>query len=161
MTRDEIIINLTKYLSCNQSICFLSDDCKKCEYALTEAELNNTLDAAIEALQNIPTQKPGTSEEPKTADSGSTTCKNGENMHVKTTDDLISRQAVFDAIANETVNTNPHDFKANESFIQYIDDDKISSFGRWQWANGFNTALTVLRLAVKEVASAHPERVIS
>ena len=56
--------------------------------------------------------------------------------------DCISRQAAIDAVDSETVSTNPEHFKSSEKFIKFMDDADIASFGKWQWANGFNTALT-------------------
>lgn len=34
-----------------------------------------------------------------------------------------------------------------------MDDVEISSFGRWQWANGFNTALTAISVDLKQLPS--------
>jgi len=39
-----------------------------------------------------------------------------------------------------------------------MDDTEISSFGRWQWSNGFNTALTAVGIDLKKLPSAQPER---
>jgi len=38
-----------------------------------------------------------------------------------------------------------------------MDDAEISSFGRWQWSNGFNTALTAVGIDLKKLPSAQPE----
>ena len=38
-----------------------------------------------------------------------------------------------------------------------MDDAEISSFGRWQWSNGFNTALTAVGIDLKRLPSAQPE----
>jgi hypothetical protein len=35
-----------------------------------------------------------------------------------------------------------------------MDDAEISSFGRWQWSNGFNTALTAVEIDLKKLPSA-------
>lgn len=72
-------------------------------------------------------------------------------------DDLISRQAAIDIERNATVDTNPTHFEAHQKFIQFMDDAEISSFGRWQWANGFNTALTAVGIDLKKLPSAQPE----
>ena len=56
------------------------------------------LQMAMDALKDFPTQMSGTSEEPKQPDSGSTACINAQNMHVGTTNDLISRQEVIDLL---------------------------------------------------------------
>lgn len=74
-----------------------------------------------------------------------------------TTKDAISRQAAIDIERNATVDTNPSHFEAHQKFTQFMDDAEISSFGRWQWANGFNTALTAVGIDLKKLPSAQPE----
>jgi hypothetical protein len=74
-------------------------------------------------------------------------------------DDLISRQAAIDIERNATVDTNPTHFEAHQKFIQFMDDAEISSFGRWQWSNGFNTALTAVGIDLKKLPSAQPDAV--
>ena len=71
--------------------------------------------------------------------------------------DLIDRQAAIDIERNATVDTNPTHFEAHQKFIQFMDDAEISSFGRWQWSNGFNTALTAVGIDLKKLPSAQPE----
>lgn len=73
-------------------------------------------------------------------------------------DDLISRQDAIDAVDFETVSTNPEHFKSSEKFIKFMDDVDIASFGKWQWANGFNTALVATRVQLKKLPSAQPEQ---
>lgn len=73
-------------------------------------------------------------------------------------DDLISRQAAIDIERNSTVDTNPSHFEAHQKFTQFMDDAEISSFGRWQWSNGFNTALTAVGIDLKKLPSAQMER---
>ena len=72
--------------------------------------------------------------------------------------DLISRQAAVDATCAETVSTNPEHFKSSKKFISFMDDIYISDFGRWQWANGFNTALVAIKIKLEKLPSAEPER---
>lgn len=72
-------------------------------------------------------------------------------------DDLISRQAAIDIERNATVDTNPSHFEAHQKFTQFMDDAEISSFGRWQWSNGFNTALTAVGIDLKKLPSAQPD----
>lgn len=72
-------------------------------------------------------------------------------------DDLISRQAAIDVVNSETVSTNPEHFKSSEKFIKFMDDTDIASFGKWQWANGFNTALVATTVQLKKLPSAQPE----
>lgn len=72
--------------------------------------------------------------------------------------DLISRQAAIAIERNATVDTNPSHFEAHQKFTQFMDDAEVSSFGRWQWSNGFNTALTAVGIDLKNLPSAQPER---
>ena len=70
----------------------------------------------------------------------------------------ISREAAIDIELSATVDTNPTHFEAHQKFTQFMDDAEISSFGRWQWSNGFNTALTAVGIDLKKLPSAQPER---
>ena len=72
-------------------------------------------------------------------------------------DDTIRRQAAIDAVDSETVSTNPEHFKSSEKFIKFMDDADIASFGKWQWANGFNTALVASKVQLKKLPSAQPQ----
>ena len=72
--------------------------------------------------------------------------------------DLIYRQAAIDAADSETVITNPDHYKSSEKFIKFMDDADIASFGNWQWANGFNTALAATTIQLKKLPSAQPEQ---
>lgn len=69
-------------------------------------------------------------------------------------DDLISRQAAIDAHELLLKDCNPDHFVAHEKFIGFMDDTEIGSFGDWQFANGFNLALTAGEVAIKEQPSA-------
>lgn len=71
--------------------------------------------------------------------------------------DTISRKAAIDIERNATVDTNPSHFVAHQKFTQFLDNAEISSFGRWQWSNGFNTALTAVGIDLKKLPSAQPE----
>ena len=73
-------------------------------------------------------------------------------------DDLISRQAALDIGRNATVDTNPSHFEAHQKFTQFMDDAEVSSFGRWEWSNGFNTALTAVGIDLKKLPPVQPER---
>lgn len=66
-------------------------------------------------------------------------------------DDLIKRQDAIESMNSETVSTNPKHFKSSEKFIKFIDDSDIASFGEWQWANGFNTALVAARIQLEKL----------
>ena len=74
------------------------------------------------------------------------------------TKNLIPRSAVEYICRKETVSTNPDDFTHSEMFIRYLDHDAISSFGRWQWANGFNTALVAVKCDLDKIPTIEPER---
>lgn len=71
--------------------------------------------------------------------------------------DYISRQVAIDEVDSETVSTNPEHFKSSEKFIKFMDDDDIASFGKWQWANGFNTALVATKVQLKKLPPAQSE----
>ena len=71
--------------------------------------------------------------------------------------DLISRQAAIDIERRATVDTNPEHFESHQKFVEFMDDAEISSFGRWQWSNGFNTALTAVGIDLKRLPSVQPE----
>ena len=71
--------------------------------------------------------------------------------------DLISRQAAIDSVDSETVSTNPDHFKSSEKFIKFMDDADIASFGKWQWANGFNTAVVAAKIQLEKLPSAQPD----
>ena len=51
---------------------------------------------------------------------------------------------------NETKNTNPDDFQGHEKFISFMNDKDINGFGRWEFANGYNTALVSLACQIDE-----------
>ena len=71
----------------------------------------------------------------------------------------ISRQAAIDAVDSETVSANPEHFKSSEKFIKFMDDADIASFGKWQWANGFNTAVVAAKIQLEKLPSAQPENI--
>ena len=71
--------------------------------------------------------------------------------------DTISRQAAIDIERRVTVDTNPEHFESHQKFVEFMDDAEISSFGRWQWSNGFNTALTAVGIDLKRLPPAQPE----
>lgn len=73
--------------------------------------------------------------------------------------DCVSRQAAVYAVDSETVSTNPENFKSSEKFIKFMDDADIASFGKWQWANGFNTALVATTIQLEKLPSTPPQRI--
>lgn len=66
---------------------------------------------------------------------------------------MVSRQAILNQIDRETKNTNPSLYDKEDKFMGFMDDENISEFGRWQWANGYNTALVTIRLFVEKMKS--------
>lgn len=72
-------------------------------------------------------------------------------------DDLINRQDAIDIERRATVDTNPEHFESHQKFVEFMDNAEISSFGRWQWSNGFNTALTAVGIDLKRLPSVQPE----
>lgn len=73
--------------------------------------------------------------------------------------DLISRQAAIDTMDFEVVSTNPEHFKSSKKFIKFMNDADIASFGKWQWANGFNTAVVAAKIQLEKLPSAEPKRI--
>ena len=71
---------------------------------------------------------------------------------------LIDQQVAIDAVDSETVSTNPEHFKSSEKFIKFMDDADIASFGKWQWANGFNTAVVAAKIQLEKLPSAQSQR---
>ena len=71
--------------------------------------------------------------------------------------DTISRTQAIDAMESEIVSTNPEHFKSSEKFIKFMDDADIASFGKWQWANGFNTGVVATMIQLKKLPSAQPK----
>ena len=66
---------------------------------------------------------------------------------------MVAKQPILSMLERETKNTNPSLFDKEDKFIDFMDDDNISEFGRWQWANGYNTALVTIRLFVEKMKS--------
>lgn len=64
-----------------------------------------------------------------------------ENIDMKTLKEVIS--------SIET-STNPDEFPGHEKFIQYMDTLDVMGFGRWMQANGFNLALTALKVELNK-----------
>lgn len=71
--------------------------------------------------------------------------------------DLINRQDVIDASRNKIVSTNPDEFYAHDKFIKFMDNPETKSYGRWEWSNGYNTALVSMQIELDKIPSAEPE----
>lgn len=71
-------------------------------------------------------------------------------------DDLISRAEAMDASEKFIKDCNPDHFVGHQKFIEYMDNAEIGSFGKWQFANGFNMGLTATEVAIKKLPSAQP-----
>jgi hypothetical protein len=112
--------------------------------ALIEPNIGQkTIDCIIKRLDGEDTAQP--------------TQTNADSTQTNTLD-CVDRQEAIDAVYSETVSTNPEHFKSSEKFIKFMDDDDIASFGKWQWANGFNTAVVAARIQLEKLPSAQPER---
>ena len=74
-------------------------------------------------------------------------------MNDDNTISMVSNQAILNQIDRETKNTNPSLFDKEDKFIDFMDDENISEFSRWQWANGYNTALVTMRLFIESMKS--------
>lgn len=69
---------------------------------------------------------------------------------METEEELISLKVLTMWERSQTKNTNPEDFQGHEKFIQFMNDKDIQSFGRWEHANGYNTALVSLACQIDE-----------
>lgn len=67
--------------------------------------------------------------------------------------DLISRAEAMDASEKFIKDCNPDHFVGHQKFIEYMDNAEIGSFGKWQFANGFNMGLTAAEVAIKKLPS--------
>ena len=72
-------------------------------------------------------------------------------------EDAVPRTSVEYICRKNTVSTNPYEHKYHDKFIQFMDDPEISDFGRWQYSNGFNTALVAVKCDLDKVPTAQPE----
>ena len=70
--------------------------------------------------------------------------------------DLISRAEAIDAPEKFIKDCNPDHFVGHQKFIEYMDNAEIGSFGKWQFANGFNMGLTAAEVVIKKLPSAQP-----
>ena len=68
-------------------------------------------------------------------------------------EDAVPRTSVEYICRKNTVSTNPYEHKYHDKFIQFMDDPEISDFGRWQYSNGFNTALVSVQCDLDKVPS--------
>ena len=71
--------------------------------------------------------------------------------------DCVRRQQAIDAVNAATVITNPEHFKGHEKFTGFMEDEDILSFGKWERANGFNTALVETRILLEKLPYAQPD----
>ena len=73
--------------------------------------------------------------------------------------DLISRAESIDAPEKFIKDCNPNHFVGHQKFIEYMDNAEIGSFGKWQFANGFNMGLTAAEVAIKKLPTIDAEPV--
>lgn len=64
--------------------------------------------------------------------------------------ELIDMRALKEVISEIETSTNPTEFFGNEKFLQYMDTPDVMSFGKWMQANGFNLALTALKVELNK-----------
>lgn len=69
--------------------------------------------------------------------------------------DLIKREDAIDA-THKIVSTNPEDFYAHDKFVKFMDEPETRSFGRWEWSNGYNTALVAMRIELYKMPPVEP-----
>lgn len=67
--------------------------------------------------------------------------------------DAVPRTSIEYICQKNTVSTNPDEHKYHDKFIQFMDDPEISDFGRWQFSNGFNSALVAVEYDLCKVPS--------
>ena len=60
------------------------------------------------------------------------------------------RDKIFDKIDELTKCTNPNHYAGHDKFIQYMGDYEIGGFGDWQFANGFNVALELIKIELEK-----------
>ena len=64
--------------------------------------------------------------------------------------ETIDMKILKGIISEIETSTNPTEFSAHEKFIQYMDTPDVMSFGKWMQANGFNLALTALKVELNK-----------
>ena len=64
--------------------------------------------------------------------------------------ETIDMAALKGIISNIETSTNPTEFSGHEKFLQYMDTPDIMGFGKWMQANGFNLALTALKVELNK-----------
>lgn len=64
--------------------------------------------------------------------------------------ETIDMETLKSVIQSIVTSTNPNEFYNNEKFIQYMDTPEIMGFGKWMQANGFNLALTHLKVELNK-----------
>ena len=136
--------------------------------------MQNAIDGEAPEFEKIPSVSPDLSEEDmrlikklRSFHNGSyavvldkliTAACNETKQQATVSSDCIYRQQAIDSTYAETVSTNPEHFKSSEKFMGFMDDIDISDFGRWQWANGFNTALVATKIQLEKLPSAEPRK---
>lgn len=74
-------------------------------------------------------------------------------------DDPISRAEAIDASEKLITDCNPEHFVGHQKFIKFMGSAEIGSFGKWQFANGFNMGLTAAEVAIKKLPTIDAEPV--
>lgn len=64
--------------------------------------------------------------------------------------ETIDIETLKGVISSIETSTNPNEFSGHEKFLQYMDTPDIMGFGKWMQANGFNLALTALKVELNK-----------
>lgn len=64
--------------------------------------------------------------------------------------ETIDMKTLKGVISNIETSTNPNEFFGHEKFLQYMDTPDVMGFGKWMQANGFNLALTALKVELNK-----------
>ena len=62
----------------------------------------------------------------------------------------IDMETLKGVISGIETSTNPTEFSGNEKFLQFMDTPDVMGFGKWMQANGFNLALTALKVELNK-----------
>ena len=64
--------------------------------------------------------------------------------------ETIDMKTLKGVISSIETSTNPDEFFGHEKFLQYMDTPDVMGFGKWMQANGFNLALTALKVELNK-----------
>jgi hypothetical protein len=64
--------------------------------------------------------------------------------------ETIDMKTLKRVLSDIETSTNPDEFFGHEKFLQYMDTPDVMGFGKWMQANGFNLALTALKVELNK-----------